>query len=245
METVYRTILIYFIVLLIVRMMGKREIGQLSPFDFVVAIIIAELAAIPMESTGVPLWQGILPMVTLGVLEIALSYIALHSPFLRRLLDGEAQVVIKNGHILKEELRRARYNLNDLLAQLREKGVVNICDVEFGILETSGKLSVIPKSQKRPVTPEDLGISTVYEGLPTVLVMDGAIMKDNLRQVGLDEEWLLGRLAEAGLHPRRVFLATLGTDGKLFINEDSTCKNREEKTGPATAKRSSKRLRWR
>ncbi len=218
--SIYRTVLIYFIVLLVVRLMGKREIGQFSPFDFVVAIIIAELAAIPMESTDIPLWRGIIPLVTLGVLEVLLSYLALHSPFLRRLLDGEPQVVIRNGRVVKDELRRARYNLNDLLAQLREKGIINVCDVEFGVLETSGKLSVIPKSQKRPVTPEDLGLSTHYEGLPTVLVMDGRVMKDNLLLVGLDEAWLKERLAAAGLEPRRVFLATLGTDGRLFINED-------------------------
>ncbi|NHM27242.1 DUF421 domain-containing protein [Desulfofundulus sp. TPOSR] len=218
--TIYRTVLIYFIVLLVVRLMGKREIGQLSPFDFVVAIIIAELAAIPMESTNFPLWKGIVPLVTLGILEVILSYLALHSPFLRRLLDGEPQVVIKNGRIIKDELRRARYNLNDLLAQLREKGIVNVGDVEFGVLETSGKLSVIPKSQKRPVTPEDLGLPTSYEGLPAVLVMDGQVLRENLRLVGLDEAWLKKRLAAAGLKPEQVFLATLGTDGRLFINED-------------------------
>lgn len=218
---VYRTILIYLIVLVVVRLMGKREIGQLSPFDFVVAIIIAELAAIPMESTSMPVWEGVIPLVTLAVLEVLLSYAALYSPFLRRVLDGQPQVVIRNGHILKHELRHARYNLNDLLAQLREKGVVNICDVEFGVLETSGKLSVIPKSQKRPVTPEDLGMPTGYEGLPTVLVMDGLVLKDNLRLAGLDENWLRERLAEYGLETRSVFLAVLGTDGRLFINEAS------------------------
>ncbi|MDQ0287130.1 uncharacterized membrane protein YcaP (DUF421 family) [Desulfofundulus luciae] len=218
--SIYRTVLIYFIVLLVVRLMGKREIGQLSPFDFVVAIIIAELAAIPMESTSIPLWRGIIPLVTLGILEVVLSFLALHSPFLRRLLDGEPQVVIRNGRIIKDELRRARYNLNDLLAQLREKGIVNVGDVEFGVLETSGKLSVIPKSQKRPVTPEDLGLPTSYEGLPAVLVMDGQVLKDNLRLVGLDEAWLREHLAAAGLEPERVFLATLGTDGRLFINEE-------------------------
>lgn len=216
---VYRTVLIYFLVLVIVRLMGKREIGQLSPFDFVVAIIIAELAAIPMETTGIPLWKAILPMLTLAVLEVFLSYLALHSPFLRKILDGQPQVVIKNGRIIKSELRKARYNLNDLLAQLREKGIVNVSDVEFGILETSGKLSVIPKSQKRPVTPEDLGLPTGYEGLPAVLIMDGAIVKENLRLTGLDEMWLTERLAEFNLRPRDVFLAVLGTDGNLFINK--------------------------
>ncbi|WP_027717994.1 DUF421 domain-containing protein [Desulfovirgula thermocuniculi] len=216
-EVVYHTVLIYFIVLLVVRLMGKREIGQFSPFDFVVAIIIAELAAIPMES-DIPLWRGILPLLTLGLLEIALSFLALHFRFLRRLLDGEPQVVIRNGRVIKEELRRARYNLDDLLAQLREKGVVNVGDVEFAVLETSGRLSVILKSQKRPVTPEDLGLETRYEGLPTVLIMDGKVMKKNLDSVGLSEEWLKERLEVMGKKPQEVFLAALGTDGRLFVD---------------------------
>jgi len=218
-ELIYRTILIYFLVLVIIRLMGKREIGQLSPFDLVVAIIVAELAAIPMESTGIPLWKVILPMATLAFLEVLLSYLALHSPFLRKILYGQPQVIIRNGHISKKELRKARYNLNDLLAQLREKGATNIADIEFGILETSGKLSVIPKSQKRPVTPEDLGLVTKYEGLPTVLIADGVIMKKGLQNAGLDEAWLKKQLACKNMQIKDVFLAVLGTDGNLFINK--------------------------
>jgi uncharacterized membrane protein YcaP (DUF421 family) len=105
-----------------------------------------------------------------------------------------------------------------LFAQLREKGIVNACDVEFGILETSGRLSVLPKSQKRPVTPQDLGLVTGYEGLPTVLIMDGVIEKENLKILGLDEKWLQERLSEFNIQLRDVFLAVLGTDGNLFIN---------------------------
>lgn len=218
-EVIYRTVLIYFIVLIMVRFMGKREIGQLSPFDFVVAIIIAELAAIPMESTDIPLWQGIVPLLTLGLLEVMLSYVSLYSHGLRRFMDGAPQVVIQNGRIIRKEMRKARYNLDDLLGQLREKGFYTIDDVEFGILEPSGRLSVIPKSQKRPVTPEDLCISTGYEGMPTVLVMDGAIMKDNLKQAGLSEAWLVEKLMERGVPPQSVFLATIGTNGRLYVDQ--------------------------
>lgn len=222
LEVVFRTIVIYLVVLVVVRLMGKREIGQLSPFDFVVAIIIAELAAIPMESRSIPLWQGLVPLFTLGVLEVALSFAALYSPKVRKILDGSPQVVIKNGKILKQEMRRARYNLDDLMSQLREKGFVNVSDVEFGVLETSGRLSVIPRSQKRPVTPEDLGLCTGYEGLPTVLVMDGAVLQRELHEVGLDEGWLKEKLSRAGLNPDKVFLACLDTEGKLFISEDNS-----------------------
>ncbi|MFX4261629.1 DUF421 domain-containing protein [Pelotomaculum propionicicum] len=217
-EYVYRTTFVYFLVLLVIRMMGKREIGQLSPFDFVVAIIIAELAAIPMEATNIPLWHSILPLCILGILEVIVSYATLFSRKLRGIICGHPQVIIKNGVLLKAEMRKARYNLDDLIAQMREKGIVDPDDVEFAVLETSGKLSVILKSQHRPVTPADLGIPTAYEGLPTVLVMDGDVLTKNLDQIDLDETWLQKVLSERGLTPRKVLLATLGTDGRLFIN---------------------------
>jgi len=218
-EHIYRTVFVYFLVLVIIRMMGKREIGQLSPFDFVVAIIIAELAAIPMEVTDVPIWHSILPLVTLGLLEIMMSYATLFSRTLRGIVCGQPQVIIKNSRLLRDEMKKARYNLDDLLGQLREKGVMDIDDVEFAVLETSGKLSVILKSQRRPVTPADLGISTPYEGLPVVLVMDGVVMGDNLKENNLDEKWLYEKLKERGLSPKGVLLATLRTDGRLSISK--------------------------
>lgn len=219
LEHIYRTVFVYFLVLFVIRMMGKREIGQLSPFDFVVAIIIAELAAIPMEATDVPVWHSILPLVILGLLEVVMSYATLFSRTLRGIVCGQPQVIIKSGQLLRDEMRKARYNLDDLLGQLREKGIVDVSDVEFAVLETSGRLSVILKSQHRPVTPADLGISTPYEGLPTVLVMDGSVIKENLKEIDLDENWLNEQLRERGLNPKKVFLATLGTNGRLFVNK--------------------------
>jgi len=219
LEHIYRTVFVYFLVLLIIRMMGKREIGQLSPFDFVVAVIIAELAAIPMEATDVPVWHSILPLIVLGLLEVIMSYATLFSRTLRGIVCGHPQVIIKSGRLLRDEMRKARYNLDDLLEQLREKGIVDVGDVEFAVLETSGKLSVILKSQHRPVTPADLGISTTYEGLPTVLVMDGSVITKNLKEIDLDENWLNEQLRERGLNPKKVLLATLGTNGRLFVNK--------------------------
>ena len=217
---IYRTVLIYFIVLIVIRLMGKREVGQLSPFDFVVAIIIAELAAIPMESINIPLWQGIVPLATLGLLEVIISLVTFNQPVLRKIFNGQPQVIIENGNLCKDEMRRARYSLDDLLSQLRDKGIANICDVEFAMLETCGKLSVIPKSQKRPVTPGDLQIPTCYEGLPTVIVMDGTIQTENLKRIRLDENWVTDKLKEAGITPCKVFFASLGTDGQLNIVKD-------------------------
>jgi len=216
---VLRTVFVYFVVLLVVRLMGKRQIGQLSPFDLVVAIIVAEIAAMPMQSESFPIWQAIIPLTVLALLEVGLSFAALHSRKLRCMLDGKPQVVIEGGRILKSEMRKARYNLDDLMAQLREKGYPRPDDVEVAVIETSGKLSVIPKPCKRPLSPGDLGLSVHPEGLPAVLVMDGEIIRDQLEKLGLDSVWLEQRLQESGCKKGKILLATLERDGRIMINE--------------------------
>jgi len=216
---VLRTVFVYFVVLLVVRLMGKRQIGQLSPFDLVVAIIVAEIAAMPMQSQSFPIWHAVIPLAVLVLLEVGLSFAALHSRKLRCLLDGKPQVVIEGGKILKNEMRKARYNLDDLMAQLREKGYPSPDDVDVAVIETSGKLSVIPKPCKRPLSPGDLGLSPDPEGLPAVLVMDGEIIKDQLEKLGLDRAWLEQRLKETGRIKGKVILATLERDGRIRINE--------------------------
>lgn len=217
-DLAYRTVFVYIVVLAVIRLMGKREIGQLSPFDFVVAIIIAEIAAMPMQSPSFPIWHSLVPLSVLGLLEIGLSFAALYSRKLRAFLDGKPQVVIEEGRILKGEMRKARYNLDDLMAQLREKGYPRPEDVEVAVLETSGRLSVVPKSGKRPVTPEDLGLPTGYEGLPAVLIMDGEVFEDQLKKYGRDMTWLLTQLGSLDQKPEKVFLATLERDRGIVIH---------------------------
>jgi uncharacterized membrane protein YcaP (DUF421 family) len=174
-----RTLILYIIVIVVMRMMGKRQIGQLQPFELVVAIMISELAAVPMQDTRIPLINGIVPILTLLLAQIALSFISLKSTKARALICGKPSILINNGRINESVLRNEMYTLNDLLEQLRSKDVANIADVEFAILETNGQLSVIPKSQKRPVTPKDLNIPTNYEGLPLDLIIDGDVIHNN------------------------------------------------------------------
>ncbi|MEW5763127.1 MAG: DUF421 domain-containing protein [Bacillota bacterium] len=212
---ILRTVLVYFFVLAILRLMGKREIGQLSPFDFVVAIIIAELATIPIESPELPLWLGLAPLTVLAVLEIGFSYLALHSRRLRRLIYGVPQVVVAHGRLVREEMRRARYNLDDILAQLRQKGYPDLNQVEFAILETSGELSVIPRESPPPARGG--ACPPGYDGLPRVLVMDGEVERESLAAAGLDEAWLDAELAARGLAVCDVFIALLARDGSLFV----------------------------
>lgn len=215
---IVRTTILYFVLLLVMRIMGKRELGQLSPFDFVVSILLAELAAIPMQDAKIPLYHGIVPIITLVTLQIALSFMTMHSETIRKLVNGSPAILIKNGQIQHEELRRNRCNVNDLMIHLRQKDIFDAADVEYAILEPSGKLSVVPKSQKRPVTPEDLQLSTPYEGLPIPLVIDGHIHKQSLNSINLDEKWLYTELEKQGVTSvKNVLFASLNTKGELFV----------------------------
>jgi uncharacterized membrane protein YcaP (DUF421 family) len=213
-----RAAILYLLVVLIIRIMGKHQIGQLQPFELVIAIMISELAAVPMQDTEIPLINGIIPILTLLIIQITLSLLSLKSDTARRIICGSPSILIENGKINERELTRLRYSLNDLLEQLRLNNLPNIGDVEYAILETSGKLSIIPKSQKRPVNPEDLQINTSYEGLPVTLIVDGVLKLNNLKKLKLSEEWLRGELEKFGIHSlKEVFLASLDSSGKLFF----------------------------
>jgi uncharacterized membrane protein YcaP (DUF421 family) len=214
---IIKTIILYFIVILAMKAMGKRQIGQLQPFELVVVLIISEMAAISMQDIGVPLTSSLIPIITLMALQVMLALINLKSDKARALICGRPTILIENGRFVEEELHNTRVNINDLLEQLRSKNCYNVADVEYAILETNGHLSVLPKSQKRPLQPEDMQIQTKYEGLPTTLIIDGNINYDNLRKINLDEKWLKTELAKLGIgNIKEVFFASLDTLGNLF-----------------------------
>jgi len=214
---VVRTLILYLIVVFIMRIMGKRQIGQLQPFELVIAIMISELAALPMQDIGIPLINGIIPILTLLFAQITLSFIGLKNPHARAIICGRPTILIQNGKINEAQLRKEMYSLNDLLEQLRIKDIQNIADVEFALLETNGQLSVIPKSQKRPVTPQDLNISTQYEGLSMDIIIDGDISYENLKLANLDINWLKDTLSKFGINnPKDVLFASLDSEGNLY-----------------------------
>ncbi|WP_429161890.1 DUF421 domain-containing protein [Desulfitispora alkaliphila] len=219
LETLYRTTILYLTVLFFIRVMGKREVGKLSAFDLVVAIMIAELAAIPMEDTSIPLIMGLVPIFTIVILEIIFSFVSLKSKKVRAFVNGRPSIVIEKGLIIENEMRKLRLNINDLLSQLREKNISNIADVEYAILEISGKLSVIPKSNKRPVTPEDLNLNTEYPGLPLALIVDGQLDRENLENSSITEEWLQKELLRQGYDSYdSVLLASLDGTHNLYVS---------------------------
>jgi uncharacterized membrane protein YcaP (DUF421 family) len=213
-----RTAILYLTAVVIIRIMGKRQIGQLQPFELVITIIIAELVVIPMQDKDVPLLEGLVPALTLLFLQYLVSLVLMKSEGARAVVCGIPSVLVHNGRIVESELRRLRYNLSDLLEQLRVKGLPDVSDVEFAVLETNGELSVIPKSQKRPVQPQDLQLDTTYEGLPLPLIIDGKIKTGSLRKASLDQQWLQTEIQKQGIkRAKEVLYASLGTDGTLFI----------------------------
>lgn len=219
---IIRTLILFTVVVIGLRLMGKRQIGQLQPYELVIVIMLSALAAIPMENTGIPLVSGLFPIFTLLLAQVALSYISLKSERARGIICGTPSVLIENGKIIEKEMYRLRYNINDLLEQLRSKNIPNISDVEFAILETSGQLSVIPKSQKRPLVPADMSLPTTYEGLPITLIIDGHVFHKNLSKMNLSVEWLEAELLKLGVNSfKDVLFASLDTEGKLFYQVKS------------------------
>lgn len=231
LSTVLKTVFMYTFVLFVTRVMGKREIGQLSPFDLVVAIMIADLAAMPLEEKSIHIHDAVIPIAVLAIAEAVFAFMTLRSEKARSLISGKSSIVVRDGKILEGALRELRYNIDDLLSGLREKDVSNIQDVEFAILEGSGRLSVIMKSQARPVTPRDLGITTSYEGLPYPLVTDGEVKYKYLSQLGLTITWLKEELRKKGVKdPSDVLLASLDTSGELYVVKKESAELRDLKT---------------
>jgi len=213
-----RAFILYITVVITMRIMGKRQIGQLQPFELVIAVLIAELASIPIADTDIPLVNGIVAILTLLVSQVAISYMTLKNNKARSIICGAPSIVIENGRIVEQELKRLRYNINDLIEQLRLKNFANIADVEFAILETDGQLSVIPKSTKRPVITQDLHLTTQYEGLPITLIIDGQILEDNLKKINQNKEWLIQQINTMGYNnPSQVLLASIDSSGKMLV----------------------------
>lgn len=219
----FRTVIVYIIIFTLLRLMGKREVAQLSTFDLVVAIMMAEVSVLTIEDEGMPLYLGAIPLVTLFFLQILTSGISIKSRKLRVIVEGKPAILIDKGRIKEKELKSARININDLISQLRQKNVHNISEVEYAILEPSGQLSVIKKAQKRTITKEDMNIETSYDGLPIPIIMDGVVEYEHLEKLNLSEKWLESELRKKGFNsPKQIFYASLDSSGSLYISPRET-----------------------
>ena len=218
-----RTVILYLVLIAVIRLMGKRQLGQLEPSEFVVTMLVANLASIPMQDSGVPLYTGLIPILTVLALELILAGMSLKSIAFRRLLCGKPVILIENGHILQSNLRKTRITQDELIGHLREKDVLDPRTVQFAILETSGDLSVFPYPKERPATARQAGIRADKQHLPVTLISDGKLLRKNLALTGRTEAWLQGILREKKATVAHTWLLTVTENGDtVFYRKEST-----------------------
>ncbi|KZE67425.1 hypothetical protein AWM68_19485 [Fictibacillus phosphorivorans] len=208
---IFRTLFIYFLIMVIFRMMGKREMGKLSIIDFVVSIMIAELAVISIEDPKIPMINSLVSIFVLLGIQLLLALISLKSRRMREIVDGKPSLIIREGEVDEDEMKKQRYNFDDLLTQLRENNIKSLNEVEFGILETTGKLSVIKKNEDSNRTPFQMILP---------LILDGKILEDNLEKMDKTSFWLRQELKKVGFKDiKSISFCTLNDDGSLYVDE--------------------------
>ena len=217
--TFFRTVILYVIVLIVMRLMGKREIGQMQPFELAISIMIADLATIPMTETGIPIFNGIIPILGLLVMHLIISIINMKSLKAREIICGKPSILVYRGKINEKALIKERFTINELQERLRGNNIFNLGDVEYAILETSGQVSVIQKPEKRNTIPEDFNIVPDYEGIPYDLVVDGKIMDKNLQAIGKDREWLKKQIEKFKMKPEEALVVTIDGKGQIFCQK--------------------------
>ena len=216
-----RAAFLYLVLILSVRLMGKRQIGQMEASEFVVTMLVANLASIPMQDAAIPLYSGLVPILVVLGMELTLSGLILRSVLIRRFFCGKPIILMDNGKILMENLRRTRVTLDELTGHLRQKDVLDISTVQFAILETDGSLSVFPYPGERPATAKEAGIRADRQYLPITLVEDGYVSRENLRKAGKDRQWLEEILRKHSARRQDVLLLTLDESGKtLFLRKE-------------------------
>ena len=216
-----RTLLLYIAVIAAIRLMGKRQIGDLDPSELVVTILVSDLAAVPMQDLGIPMVSGLVPIATLIVLEILLSFLALKSRPFRRLLNGQPAIIIRSGKLDIQKLRQMRLTTDEVIETLRKQNVASVADVKYGVIEPDGTLTVIPRQAKQPVTADMLGLSPRDAGLPLVVVSDGKLVNRSLQLLHLDPRDIENRLNNQSIALSDEFLMTLDDCG-------NTCLQRKE-----------------
>ena len=219
LSAVTRTVILYLLIILGIRLLGKRQIGELEPSELVLSLLIADLAAVPMQDFGIPLLMGAIPILTLLCLSAVLSVLTVKSIRFRDVLCGQPSIVIRDGKLLIPEIRKNRFTLDELLEELRAAGVTDLSTVKYAVLETTGRVSVLPYAKDQPATAASLGIRPGDPGLPVVLISDGRVLDRNLRARGLSLAWLRQTLRKRGIDgPRSVFLMTIDETDRIYLS---------------------------
>jgi len=220
LSLIFKTFILYIVIVAAMRVMGKRQIGQLQPFEFAVAVMISELAAIPLTESDRNLYHSIVPIVVLLVCQLLISFMSIKGVRIRELICGRPTLLIRNGKILEKNMRKELYTINDLLEQLRFHSISSIRDVEYGILETNGQLSVMLKSNKRPLTTEDMNVAADQESFDHDVIIDGKLIGRTLEKLNLNREWLDQQLKEFGVTDySQVFYAAIDNKNQLHVQK--------------------------
>lgn len=212
-----RAMILYIVMILVMRGMGRRQLGQFQPYEFAMTILLADVISTPMESVSTPLMQGLLPVAAMFVVHCAISLISVKSDKARAILSGKPSLIISKGVIDQQELKKLCLSLSDLLEGLRSGGVLNPAEVGTAVIEANGNISVFPRSSDRPVTTGEMNIDAGYEGMPMILVMDGRVQPYNLSRCQRDRAWLEQLLSQVGLNIPGTYFAYLDTQGRLYV----------------------------
>lgn len=217
-QMMINSIIVYGALILLFRLMGKRQLGDLELSELIVTILISEMASIPMTDPEKPIWTGLVPVITLLGMSFLISYAAMKSVRFRALISGKPALLIVHGRIDQTQMRRNRFTPDELTEALRNEGYLDLSTVEYAILETDGKLNVIPSPACRPVTAGQMGLEVEDSGYPIMVINDGRVLSENLRLLGLDENWLKKQLQQQGLSsPEQVYLMTADMAGGIFL----------------------------
>ena len=220
--SIIRTVMVYFLMLLFIRLMGKRQVGNMQPYELVITITIAELGVISMENSDMAMINAAVPIMVLFLLQFTVSYFCMRSAKFHGLVSGRPLVVIQNGKFLEDTMRESLVTVDDLLEKMRMKGEFDMKDIAYGILETSGDLSIMLKTEERPVKVNDLDLSPQEETLPLALILDGKVLDQNLKKKGYDKMWLQKNLELFGVSKvQDVFYAQIDENGQFYCQKRS------------------------
>ena len=216
---IFRAFFLYIFIIAVMRMMGKREIGQLQPYELAITLIISELVALPMENNGIPLLSGVVPVLVITFTQMLLAYLTTKSQKMQDFLSGTYSIIIENGKLIEKNMAEQKYTITELLEQLRMNGITKISEVQYAILETSGELSVILKEAKRPVTAEQMMVTTEYEGLPVNLILDGKLVEENLMSAKLNKEDVEKFLEDNEVKIEEVFYLNVDAKREFYLQK--------------------------
>ncbi len=212
-----RSLIIYLIVFLLLRLMGKRQIGEMQPFELVITLIIADLATIPMAETALPLIHGIIPIITLALIHFVLTFLSMKSLFFRKLINGKPVIIITPNGIDYKALKKLNMNFNDLIENIRTLGYFNLEEILYAIMQTNGTLTILPRAAYAPLNASNAKIEVSPASLPVILISEGKFVNENIKLANINEEFINNQIKNCGLNPQEIIFLSINNEGKMYI----------------------------